>query len=874
MFYKISLIFIFALFSFQQDTFAQAKSPNLSPEEVEAYQNQCRQMMHYLEGTLNFLGQPENLPSEKEIILNSSYLKIFKDNKVQIEDDLDENREVSFRKDVQAYLKDVVFFYKKVKFNLHITSITPGVNENGELYFKVTLNRNLQGITVNNDTVENNQLRYVEINLDQANNSLKIASIYTNKPNENAELRFWWNHLSQAWKDYFGKSILVYDSLPMNSILHFGDTSLITSVEKPVVLNDTAIQSDTAIQNDTAIQSDTLTSELADTLYMNTNLLAQIVKQLQKTQQVDISNNLNIISLNPLSDLSDLKSLNCSHTLIDDLTPLRSLNKLETLNITGCPVSDLSPLRYVSALREIDADYTPLQNADVVSSLKLLETLNLGHTSIDTLPGFNNLHNLRTLELSCTPIRQIDSLSSLYKLVNLNLSRCILDDFSPLRAMKSLQILNLDSTNIQDVSSIDSLYSLSILQINGTRVSKILPLAALPNLKYIYCDYSGIHQAEAARFNAINTQCQVIFNSAKLESWWTGLPVEWKTVFSSYTHVDNPATKEQLHRLLQLKEIDVHNNRRIKNVQPLSFLAHIRKLNISGTSVQQLNGLEGLGGLRELNAGKTAISNLEPLKNLKNMKSISIENTEVSNLLPLANNSNLSIIYADGSKVSKKNVLRFNQQLPHCLVVYQTKTLRFWWKNLTKDWQDIFRSQIEIDKIPTKEQLQQLAGLRKLNIRNDLKINSLESLSVFENLQELYIDNTAIQDISPLFGLKKLETLAVRNSPLTEIDGIDELQRLKKLDFSNTSIENLEAIQNLSHLQSLNISGTRVKSLKPLQHLTQLKELFINNTRIGTLKHINQLTQLKLLRCNNSSINQRKVQDFKHLHPNTKVIFY
>jgi len=131
MFYKISLIFIFALFSFQQDTFAQAKSPNLSPEEVETYQNQCRQMMHYLEGTLNFLGQPENLPSEKEIILNSSYLKIFKDNKVQIEDDLDENREVSFRKDVQAYLKDVVFFYKKVKFNLHITSITPGVNENG-----------------------------------------------------------------------------------------------------------------------------------------------------------------------------------------------------------------------------------------------------------------------------------------------------------------------------------------------------------------------------------------------------------------------------------------------------------------------------------------------------------------------------------------------------------------------------------------------------------------------------------------------------------------------------------------------------------------------------------------------------------------------
>ena len=861
MFYKISLVFVFMLFSFH-GIFAQEQNTNLSPKEIETYQNQCRQMLHYLEGTLNFLGNPENLPSEKEIILNSSYLKIFKDDKVQIEDDLDANREVSFRKDVQAYLKDVVFFYKKVKFSLHITNITPGINENNEIFFKVTLNRNLQGVTVNNDTVENNQLRYVEINLDQANNSLKIASIYTNKPNENEALRFWWNHLSQPWKDYFGKSILVYDSLPMNHIIHFSDTGLITDIEKPVVLNDTAIQ------------NDTLSSPGADTLLLNTGLLTQIVRQLQKTQHIDISNNLNITGLNPLSDLSDLKTLNCSHTLIDDLTPLRSLNKLETLNITGCPVSDLSPLRYVSALREIDADYTPLQKVDVISSLKLIETLNLGHTSIDTLPGFSNLQNLRTLELSNTPIRQIDSLTCLHKLVNLNLSGCNLINFSALRAMKNLQILNLDSTNFQDVSLLDSLQSLSILQINGTKVSTILPLAILPNLKYIYCDNSGINQARAEKFNTLQPQCQVIFNSAKLESWWAGLPEEWKTVFASYTHINSSATKEQLHRLLQLKEIDVSNNKRIKNVQPLSFLARIKKLNISGTSVRQLNGLEGLGGLRELNASQTNIKSLEPLKNLKNLKSISIENTGISNLLPLINNSNLTLVYADGSKVSKKNVIAFQQHLPHCLVVYQTPSLRFWWNNLNKNWQNVFRTQLDIDQVPTKEQLQQLAGAKQLSIRNNLKINSLESFSVFENLKELYIDNTAVWDISPLFELKNMETLAVRNSPLSEIDGIGVMHSLKKIDFSNTSVADLEALQNLNQLQSLNISGTKVKNLKPLQYLTQLKELFINNTRITSLKYVDHLHRLKLLRCNNSSISQKKVQNFKHSHPKTKVIFY
>ena len=45
--------------------------------------------------------------------------------------------------------------------------------------FKVSLSRNLQGITIDGDTVNNNQPRYIEVNLDQENRDLKIASIYT-----------------------------------------------------------------------------------------------------------------------------------------------------------------------------------------------------------------------------------------------------------------------------------------------------------------------------------------------------------------------------------------------------------------------------------------------------------------------------------------------------------------------------------------------------------------------------------------------------------------------------------------------------------------------------------------------------------------------
>ena len=152
--------------------------------------------MSYLEGTLNFLGDPDELPSDKGIIINNSFLKIFVNDKVQIEDDLDENRDIPLNKDVQAYLKDIDFFYKKVKFGFEVEEVEQLVTDSGIIVFKLSLNRHLEGITINDDTINNNQLRYIEFNLDPQQRDLKIASIYTTKIREKEELRYWWNTMS------------------------------------------------------------------------------------------------------------------------------------------------------------------------------------------------------------------------------------------------------------------------------------------------------------------------------------------------------------------------------------------------------------------------------------------------------------------------------------------------------------------------------------------------------------------------------------------------------------------------------------------------------------------------------------------------------
>ena len=151
----------------------------LTPEELEDYKKQVSNLVKYVEGTLNFLGDPEQVNVEKQIILEESYLKIFKDDKVQIEDDLDENREVPIHKDVQAYLKDVIFFFRQVHFEFEIADISHFANEDNLHYFRVSFNRMLEGITVTGDSVQSRKARFMEVNLDISSNDLKIASIYT-----------------------------------------------------------------------------------------------------------------------------------------------------------------------------------------------------------------------------------------------------------------------------------------------------------------------------------------------------------------------------------------------------------------------------------------------------------------------------------------------------------------------------------------------------------------------------------------------------------------------------------------------------------------------------------------------------------------------
>src|SRR5690606_13632804 len=139
------------------DTWAQRPDPAEHEQKV-------RDIVAFLQYVLNTIGSKETSAREKDVLIRESYTKIFRDSKVQVEDDLDEDRSVITNKDVQAYLKDVNYYFDKASVDLILRNIQGEVYDNGELYYEVTPARTIRGTTVGGKKVNKTDPRYIEIN--------------------------------------------------------------------------------------------------------------------------------------------------------------------------------------------------------------------------------------------------------------------------------------------------------------------------------------------------------------------------------------------------------------------------------------------------------------------------------------------------------------------------------------------------------------------------------------------------------------------------------------------------------------------------------------------------------------------------------------
>jgi Leucine-rich repeat (LRR) protein len=808
-----------------------SQAQKLSKDEVAKYENEINSMITYLEETMNFLGDSTTSALEKEIVFTESWSKIFIDDKVQIEDDLDVNRNTPINKDVQAYLKDIDFFFKWANFKLDLQSIANSTRDDGSIFFKATLTRHLTAKTITDEAIDNMKNRFVEINLDRQNNSLKIASIYTTKINEKEALRNWWNGLSQNWKTRLGSDVILDDSTTLAE------------------LN---------------------TSSLSDFSEFDAKL-----KLVTQKQRVDISGIREIISLEPLSELSDLNWLDISGTSIEDLSPVRNLNKLKVLRANSSLIEDLAALKYNITLEELEVANTTIEDLSVLASLRNLLKLNLNNTQVNRISNLKSCSNLTSLNLGSTRIANVGVLQDLTQLKSLDISNTSVRDLGPISNLKDLQSLNISGSAVSNLQVLSEMENLRELYCSNTSISDLTPLKGNRRLSKIYCDHSGIHDAEASAFTQTNPFALVIFDTEALKTWWRELPIYWKAVFSKQIQVDSDPTTEQLHQIINMQELDLSGNTFMQNLMPVSRLTNLRSLNISNTEIGYLEPIQGLANLESLNISHTYISDLKPLHDMSNLKYLNIMNTPVKDLSALVNDGNIEVIEADSTTIGKSQVVALKESQRQVTVVYQTEALQAWWNGLDPIWQAIFRNAIGTQsETPNALELQQIVDLRELEITPELPIISIEALTDLMWLERLTINNQGVSDLKPLANKEFLLELNAQNNPIGSLSPIESSTLLELLNIENTQIKDLGPLSKMNNLVTLNASGTVIKSLKPLSNLQKLENLFVNNTNVRSISPVENMPSLKQLKIYNTKVKKRAVDQLQEKRLDLNIIYY
>ena len=831
----------------------------LSRDEMATYEAEVQHMVNYLQETLNFIGDPESTAQEKEIVFSESYTKIFQDDQVQIEDDLDANRTTSLNKDVQAYLKDVDFFFQQVTFTFDIQNIACLYKDNGSPYFKVTLNRRMAGRYVTNDTVNDVKTRYIEINLDQTRNDLKIASIYTTRINERESLRYWWNSMPSTWKNYFGGELRINQTIPLKNVMQLNETDFIYSYPVLSVADGDTVASE---------WREVVVREGVDEVYAK-------LKGLAMMQTIDVSNFRTITTLDPLTELSDLTSLNISGTNVSDLTPLRNANKLRVLNASNTRIDDLSALRYDIMLEDLNVAGTSVSDLSVFEMLHNLEKLNLSNTMVTTLEPVVNCPNLTDLVAEGSRIDDITPWSGLSNIVSVDVSRTNVRDLTPLSQLATLQSLKISNTRVSNLTALQEMASLRDLYCSNTSINDLTPLRNHRQLRKIYCDNTRIDVRQASEFTQANPFTLVIYDTNALQQWWDELPIYWKAVFSRQIAIEDHPTTEQLHEVINMTELDLSDNTFIQNLLPVSRLTNLVTLNIANTEITSLMPLSGMTYLEYINLENTYVEDLGPVGGMNRLKEIVLNNTPVRRLEPLVDNSHLEMVWADNSGVDRQQAELLKSAVPGVTVVYQTDALRTWWHQLDGVWQTLLLNHLHSDSYePTPKELQQIVNLSTIQIEQENIIQTLEPLTQFTWLEKVIVTNQGIHDILPLANKIHLVEVQLQNNPIVDLTPLENDTLISILNIENTQVRDLSKISGLIHLHILNAGGTSVRSLKPLSRLTELEELSVNNTSVRSISPIEDIASLRLLKIYNTRVRRRTVNSLQQRRYDLNIIYY
>ncbi len=128
-------------------------------------------------------------------------------------------------------------------------------------------------------------------------------------------------------------------------------------------------------------------------------------------------------------------------------------------------------------------------------------------------------------------------------------------------------------------------------------------------------------------------------------------------------------------------------------------------------------------------------------------------------------------------------------------------------------------------------------------------ISDISPLANLTKLEQLEVTGSNVRDISSLVRLTNLRVLQFYSSDISDISPLSGMTKLEKVRFRHSDVEDITPLANLIHLEWLDLASNAVFDLSPLRNLIRLEFLDLGWNRISNiepLRHLTSLTHLRL----------------------------
>eukprot|EP00798_Chlamydomonas_sp_ICE-L_P010925 gene10925-biopygen11005 len=316
---------------------------------------------------------------------------------------------------------------------------------------------------------------------------------------------------------------------------------------------------------------------------------------------------------------------------------------------------------------------------------------------------------------------------------------------APLSGLKSLKYLDISDGMFANIVPLSGLTALTELNVSGNPIVDLVPLSGLTNLKKL----------------DIN-DCMIGCNQSYNLHWFNAL--------------------SPLSGLTALTELNLSNNRILKNIAPLSGLTALTKLDMS------LYFLEVI------------LSRV-----------ISPSNFHFKEVVLVCKRWNCIASRCATKLVAKLVIPRSSLES-----VSRLRNLEWLQLDPSVDW--------TINLAP----LSGLNSLKYLDIHGLLV--DIVPLSGLTALTELKLSYNRLVDLAPLSGLTDLKKLDIERQWVDDIVPLSGLTALTELNMSrNYLLRNIAPLSGLTALTKLDMSLTSVRNIAPLSGLTTLRNLYITD---------------------------------------------